>query len=141
MKKIRRKKRSFKVPKWAKGAFAGSLFAAGSLLPASQAGKIVHDAEYYILEAQNGKKWAVEDKQLDKKLAELRKKYKNPPNIIHFMWDDQPVMAFGDPLYQKIRGYSTPNLNKLAADGMMFAFIKRSVATRPRTSTSWQPMA
>ena len=39
--------------------------------------QIVHDAEYYIFEAQNGKKWAVEDGDLDKKLAELKKKYKN----------------------------------------------------------------
>ena len=29
--------------------------------------KIVHDAEYYILEAQNGDKWAAEDKEIDKK--------------------------------------------------------------------------
>ena len=29
---------------------------------------IIHDAEYYILEAQNGKVWEVEDGQLDKKL-------------------------------------------------------------------------
>ena len=31
-------------------------------------GKIVHDAEYYILEAQNGEKWATEDKEIDKRL-------------------------------------------------------------------------
>ena len=36
-------------------------------------GQIVHDAEYYILEAQNGQKWAAEDKEIDKKLAELKK--------------------------------------------------------------------
>lgn len=30
-------------------------------------------------------------------------------------------MAFGDPIYQQIRGYSTPNLNQLAADGMLFS--------------------
>ena len=83
--------------------------------------KIVHDAEYYILEAQNGKAWAVEDGELDRKLAELRQKYGTPPNIIHYMWDDQPPMSFGDPIYQKIRGYDTPNLNKLARDGMIFA--------------------
>ena len=46
---------------------------------------IIHDAEYYILEAQNGKVWEVEDNQLDKKLAELKKKYSTPPNIIHYM--------------------------------------------------------
>ena len=83
--------------------------------------KIVHDAEYYILEAQNGKVWAVEDGKLDQKLAELRKKYGAPPNIIHYMWDDQPLMSFGDPLYQKVRGYETPQLNKLAEEGMLFA--------------------
>jgi hypothetical protein len=31
---------------------------------------IVHDAEYYILEAQNGEKWSAEDKELDARLAE-----------------------------------------------------------------------
>ena len=30
-------------------------------------------------------------------------------------------MSFGDPIYQKIRGYDTPNLNKLAREGMIFA--------------------
>ena len=54
---------------------------------------IVHDAEYYILEAQNGKVWQVKDQALDTKLAELRQKYGQPPNIIHFMWDDQLYMA------------------------------------------------
>ena len=29
--------------------------------------KIVHDAEYYILEAQHGEAWAAEDKVLDQK--------------------------------------------------------------------------
>jgi len=83
--------------------------------------QIIHDAEYYIIEAQNGKKWAVEDGELDKKLAELKKKYKTPPNIVHYMWDDQPPMSFGDRIYQKMRGYDTPNLNKLADEGMIFA--------------------
>jgi len=83
--------------------------------------QIVHDAEYYILEAQNGKVWAVEDGKLDMKLAQLSKKYGTPPNIIHYMWDDQPLMAFGDPLYQKIRGYETPHLNRLAEEGMLFS--------------------
>ena len=87
----------------------------------TQAGEVVHDAEYYILEAQNGEVWAVEDGKLDQKLAELRERYGAPPNIIHYMWDDQPVMSFGDPVYQQIRGYETPHLNKLAEEGMMFS--------------------
>jgi arylsulfatase len=39
---------------------------------AKENGKIVHDAEYYILEAQNGEKWAADDKEVDRKLAEFR---------------------------------------------------------------------
>lgn len=82
--------------------------------------QIVHDAEYYILEAQNGQTWTVEDADLDKKLADLRAKYGTPPNIVHFMWDDQPFGAVGIPAMQRIRGYETPNLNKMAAEGMLF---------------------
>ena len=49
----------------------------------AQGGKpqIIHDAEYYILEAQHGEVWAAQDKELDQKLAELREKYGAPPNI------------------------------------------------------------
>jgi len=86
----------------------------------AQEGRIVHDAEYYILEAQNGKKWVVEDGQIDAKLEALRKKYGRPPNIVHFMWDDQPFGAVGIPALQKIRGYETPHLNRMAAEGMLF---------------------
>ena len=59
--------------------------------------KIIHDSEYYILDAQHGQKWAVEDKELDTKLAELRKKFGAPPNIIHILFDDTPVGEIGIP--------------------------------------------
>ena len=74
-----------------------------------QTGKIVHDAEYYILEAQNGKRWAAEDKSLGAKLAELRKKHGRPPNIIHIMWDDTAFGDVGIPAIQQVRGLRTPN--------------------------------
>ena len=35
---------------------------------------VVHDAEFYVLKAQHGERWAKEDKSLDAKLAELEKK-------------------------------------------------------------------
>ena len=105
-------------------------------ISSAQADDIVHDAEYYILEAQNGKVWAVEDGKLDEKIAELREKFGRPPNLIHYMWDDQPVMAFGDPLYQQIRGYSTPNLNQLAADGMLFSRMYTEPGCTPSRAAS-----
>lgn len=82
--------------------------------------KIIHDAEYYILDALHGQKWAAENKELDAKLAALRKKFGRRPNIIHVMWDDSPVGIIGMPELQKLRGFSTPNMNKLAAEGMNF---------------------
>ena len=96
----------------------------------------VHDAEYYILEAQNGKVWAVEDGELDKKLAELRKQYGTPPNLIHFMWDDQPFGAVGIPAMQQIRGYSTPNLNQMAAEGMLFTRMYSEPSCTPTRAAS-----
>ncbi len=82
--------------------------------------KIIHDAEYYILAALHGEKWAVEDKILDRKLAELRRKFGAPPNIIHVLWDDTPVGEVGIPFIQKQRGWETPNINRLAAEGINF---------------------
>ena len=34
--------------------------------------KIIHDAEYYVVEVQNREKWAAEDADLDVRLAELK---------------------------------------------------------------------
>ena len=82
--------------------------------------QVIHDAEYYVLEAQHGERWAVEDKDLDAKLAELRTKFSAPPNIIHIMWDDTAVGEVGIPALQKVRGWETPNMNRLAAEGINF---------------------
>ncbi len=70
--------------------------------------KILHNAEYYILEAQNGERWAAEDAELDKRLAELREKHGGPPNIIQIMWDDT---SFGWPWRTPpgVRGAFTAN--------------------------------
>jgi len=99
--------------------FGGTLANVEPVL-AQQSKPIVHDAQYYILDAQNGETWAAEDKDLDARLAALRQKYGRPPNIIHLMWDDQPFGAVGIPALQQIRGYSTPRLNEIAAEGILF---------------------
>ena len=97
----------------------------------SPKGKIVHDAEYYILDAQNGKKWAAEDKEVDKKLAELRKKFGRPPNIIHIMWDDTAFGDVGIPAIQKVRGLVTPHLNTMAEEGILFTRMYTEVGCTP----------
>ena len=50
-----------------------------SLVGSAFAADVVHDAEYYILEAQHRDAWKIEDGELDSKLAELRTKYGTPP--------------------------------------------------------------
>jgi arylsulfatase len=93
--------------------------------------KIVHDAEYYVLEAQNGEKWAAEDTVMQVKLDELRKKHGRPPNIIHVMWDDTAYGDVGIPAIQKVRGLRTPSLNRLAEEGILFTRMYTEVGCTP----------
>lgn len=107
------------------------VFAAAMVGGITQAKDIVHDAEYYILDAQNSEKWAAEDKDLDKRLAELKEKYGTPPNIIHIMWDDTPYGDVGIPAIQKVRGLETPRLNKMAEEGILFTRMYTEVGCTP----------
>ena len=80
---------------------------------------IVHDAEYTILEAQNGKAWAADDQAIDKKLADIRKKNGNkPPNIVYILLDDVGFGEIGMDELSVIRGYKTPNLSAFAKEGL-----------------------
>jgi arylsulfatase len=112
---------------------AAVLLLVGSLalpVPATAA-DIVHDAEYYILEAQNGERWAVEDGEIDAKLAALREKHGTPPNIVHIMWDDTSFGDVGIPAIQKIRGYETPHINRMAEEGILFTRMYTEVGCTP----------
>ena len=103
----------------------------GAQVWAQQGSKIVHDAEYYILDAKHGEKWAAEDKELDQKLAALKKKHGQPPNIVHIMWDDSSFGEMGIPAINKIRGYETPACNRMAEEGIMFTRFYTEPACTP----------
>jgi arylsulfatase len=93
------------------------LFGASAQIAVAQ--DIVHDAEYYIIEAQNGERWGADEKVIDQKLAEFRRRNgSRPPNIIYILLDDLGFGEIGMPGLDVIRGYSTPNINRLAAQGM-----------------------
>lgn len=95
--------------------FVGLLLLAQS----ATAKDIIHDAEYAIIEAQNGKAWAADDKVINKKLAEIRKKNGGkPPNIVYILLDDVGFGEIGMDELSVIRGYKTPNLTALAKQGM-----------------------
>jgi len=80
--------------------------------------EIVFDAEYQKVQKQYGAAWAEEDKQLNKRLAELKAKHGKSPNIIYFMWDDAAYGRVGHPMLSKLTGIDTPNIDKMAQEGM-----------------------
>jgi arylsulfatase len=83
------------------------------------ADKIIHDAEYYIIEAQNGEQWAADDKKIDRKLADIRRKNGGyPPNIVYILLDDVGFGEIGMDELSVIRGYKTPNMDALAKEGL-----------------------
>lgn len=92
---------------------------------------IIHDAEHYILKAQNGEKWAKADMVVSKKLAALEKKFGTKPNIIYILWDDQQVGAIGNPMNQQQLGYTTPSLNQMADEGINFSRMYSEPACTP----------
>ncbi len=78
------------------------------------------DAEYYELEKQFGKQWASDDAQVREKLAELEARFGKKPNIINILVDDVGSTELGVYGGGKLRGAPTPNLDKLANQGMKF---------------------
>ncbi len=81
--------------------------------------ELTHDAEHYVLLAQNGEKWAADDKATAKRLAAIRKANGGkPPNIVYILLDDLGYGEIGTPGLTPSRGYSTPNIDALAKQGM-----------------------
>jgi len=82
--------------------------------------EIIHDAEQDILQAQYGEQWAQQDVEVQKKLDALYEKFGKRPNIIHIMWDDNSFGEVGIQTMNAIRGFDTPRLNRMAAEGLTF---------------------
>ena len=78
------------------------------------------DAPYNKLEKKHGAEWAKEDKAIDAKLAALEKKFGKKPNIIMVLSDDIGWGVLGAYGGGKVVGTPTPNLDKMARDGMKF---------------------
>ena len=79
------------------------------------------DAPFMKAQQENKANWSKEDKALDKKLAALEKKFGKKPNIIFILTDD---IGWGEVGWQyggKRRGTPTPELDKIAAEGMAFS--------------------
>ena len=108
---------------------AAALLSGGFAYQASaQDGEIIHDAEHYVLAAQHGEKWAMEDADIQAKLVALEAKHGMKPNIIHIMWDDMAVGEIGIPEIQAVRGFETPNFNQMADEGINFMRMYSEIA-------------
>jgi len=80
---------------------------------------IIHDAEYNYIKAPYAEKWAKEDKAIDKKLAEIRKKNGGKrPNILYVLIDDVSFGQMGNPAMNYVTGIQTPNINDFAGEGL-----------------------
>ncbi len=76
------------------------------------------DAEYLARKNQFGEQWAAQDKQVRQKLATLEEKHGKKPNIVFILADDIGYTELGSYGGGKVRGFSTPNLDRMAEEGM-----------------------
>lgn len=77
------------------------------------------DAAQTRLAAEHKDAWRTQDRGLDKKLGKL-KKAQGKPNIIFILSDDIGWNELGSYGGGKLRGTPTPNLDRLADEGMRF---------------------
>lgn len=83
---------------------------------------VVHDAEYYILHAQNAEQWAEDNAAVDERLGKFQEGNEGkPPNILYILVDDIGFGDMGIPELNAVRGISTPNINELSDQGMRMA--------------------
>ncbi len=87
--------------------------------PALAEKDIIHDGEYNYLKAQYGKKWALEDREINARLAKFREKNGGKrPNILYVLIDDVSFGQMGDPKLNYVMGIKTPRLNKLSEQSL-----------------------
>lgn len=77
------------------------------------------DAPFYELEKKHGAKWAEENKAIDNKLAALKAKFGQTPNIIYILTDDIGFGELGSQGGGAVRGAPTPQLDRMAREGLL----------------------
>ncbi len=90
-----------------------------STASAQSTAPIVHDAEYYVLEAQHRQRWQSEDATITAKLAEIREQNGGKrPNIVYILLDDVGFGELGMRDLSVTRGYETPRIDAFAKQSL-----------------------
>ncbi len=93
------------------------------------------DAEYLVREKQFGEQWAAEDAQVQKQLAALETRFGKKPNIVFILGDDIGYTELGSYGGGKVRGAPTPQLDRMADEGMrLLSFYSEPSCTPTRAS-------
>ncbi|MCW8931473.1 MAG: sulfatase-like hydrolase/transferase [Gammaproteobacteria bacterium] len=93
-------------------AVACTLLAVSSIIMAKE---IIHDGQFNILERQHGEKWKEQDKEIEAKLADIRKKNGGKrPNIVYILVDDLSFGQMGNRKMNHVMGVDTKNINHFA---------------------------
>ena len=78
-----------------------------------------YDTPYYAYKKYQGADWTQQDQELDDKLKALEKKHGKKPNIIYILTDDIGYGELGVQGGGAMRGMPTPNLDKMAQNGVL----------------------
>jgi arylsulfatase A-like enzyme len=101
----------------------------------SPAFAIQPDAEYLVREKQFGEQWAADDKQVQDRLTALEKKFGKKPNIVFILGDDIGYTELGSYGGGKVRGFATPNLDRMADEGIrLLSFYSEPSCTPTRAA-------
>ena len=109
-------------------ALASVWLAAPTVYAQSQ---VIHDAEYVRMEQQFGEQWQADDVLVREKLAALEAKFGKKPNIVYILADDIGYTELGSYGGGKVRGAPTPNLDKMADQGIRFLSFYSEVECSP----------
>ena len=101
----------------------------------SQANALVPEVMYEKYAEKNAETLKKHDRDVKQKLAQLEKKYGKKPNIIYILADDIGWGELGSYGGGKVVGKPSPNLDKMADDGMKFlSFYSEPICTPTRAA-------
>ena len=83
------------------------------------------------MEEHFGGQWQADDRLVRERLTELEQRFGKKPNIVYILADDVGYTELGSYGGGKVRGAPTPNLDRLADQGIRFLSFYSEVECSP----------